>query len=132
MTTRTAQCLFAVLGQLVLVGCAATSDDSKLGAIVEPAMQICIGEEAPETVRPDVIYNALVQAAAWANQVYGEDCAVCAEFLQVSDRQMTIHITGPTGEEFYISTSATMTFDTDRAVILERHIHHSCWAREIS
>lgn len=94
---------------------------------VEP-MQLCYATALSASVASEDLQRALVQAQAFSNSRYGEDCLVCAELLAFDLGQIHLHIRSPLPDPG-IDTSATLKVRAADGRVVESRLYHSCNAR---
>lgn len=119
---RSTQATFISLASAAaLIGC--------VTPLPEP-MPVCDDRKFDDPVDARVLQTALAKATKWSVEIYGADCAVCAELYDDDGKTFTLHITSPAKNDF-INTSATMKFSRSTARTLEKTKFHSCHARYI-
>jgi hypothetical protein len=94
---------------------------------VEP-MELCYATELSAYIASEDLQRALVQAQAFSNSRYGEDCFVCAELLGFEQGEIHLHIRSPLPDPG-IDTSATLKVRALDGHVVESRLYHSCHAR---
>jgi hypothetical protein len=94
---------------------------------IEP-MQLCYATELSASIASENLQRALVQAQAFSNSRYGEDCFVCAELLGFEQGEIHLHIRSPLPDPG-IDTSATLKVRALDGHVVESRLYHSCHAR---
>ena len=92
-----------------------------------PPMTVCDNFDFSDGVDPTVLKNALVHAAEWANENYGEECVVCAGFAIVNGQDLRIHITSPI-ENAVLNTRALLTYRISDGSFSHSGNSGSCYA----
>jgi hypothetical protein len=89
------------------------------------AIKLCVNDIAFEIGKP-LLEKSLAKAALYAESIYGKDCLVCAEILEVDKDRIEFHITNPTNKDVIFNTSATIVIALPSGHILENTLYHSC------
>ncbi len=118
---RRVACACATVFLCAFSGCAHRAPQA------EP-MQLCYATELSASFATDDLQRALIQAQAFSNSRYGEDCFVCAELLALEQGQIHLHIRSPLPDPG-IDTSATLKVRAVDGRVVESRLYHSCNAR---
>ncbi len=90
-------------------------------------ISVCSEFDLSENVDPTVLRTALIHAAEWSCENYGEECVVCADFARVNGTELRIHITSPI-EVAVLNTSALLSYRVSDGSFLSGGKSHSCYA----
>jgi len=90
-------------------------------------MATCVEGASPAGVERTSFETALQQAQRYSDEIYGNDCFVCAQVFDQPDQYM-LHITSPF-DDMIIDTSAAITVRKSDGAVVSRAQWHSCHAR---
>ena len=124
-----AGCSLKLLGLLgVVLSLSACKNISKND---EPSIAFCDEKEKNQlNIAATELIPMLQKTQQFSLKIYGNDCVVCAEILETSELELTLHITSPDLDEVILfNTSAYISFNKKTGSTIEKGVWHSCKVR---